>query len=386
MIINSNTQYWFTIEPYVYVSVGKHSTLLYNTLDGNTIITKQRKIRELIDELYLNDNCGVTLLADKRLVDKDIQSFVTDLRDKFMGDIIDVSLSLGKPVQLVPQLNLQTDIKKLKQDDFRSVGEQIMNYLQEINIHFTEKGISSYEYFRFLLQIPKFSSLQLINLFDNIEYQGLINKTFVPATIISSYNKFILKDLSFVPENFKFKVIVEFPVDTQQWHESMDILFKQKCSIEFVFKVTSNEDCEEAEKIIDQYNIENYELEPIYTGDNISFFEENIFPDENDILSTPLSMREIFAHQALNTFNFGKIHIMDNGDVHANIHHPALGNITAHSIQEILYREMNEGKSWLRIRDQKPCSDCIYQYLCPSPSNYEIVIGRPNLCNIINNK
>jgi hypothetical protein len=56
------------------------------------------------------------------------------------------------------QLNLQTDIKKLKQDDFRSVGEQIMNYLQEINIHFTEKGISSYEYLKFLLQIPKFSS------------------------------------------------------------------------------------------------------------------------------------------------------------------------------------------------------------------------------------
>lgn len=26
--------------------------------------------------------------------------------------------------------------------------------------------------------------------------------------------------------------------------------------------------------------------------------------------------------------------------------------------------------------------DCIYQWLCPSPSNYELVIGQPNLCHI----
>jgi hypothetical protein len=367
------------------VSGGKNSTLLYNTLDGNTILVEQQKIRELIDELYLNDNCGVILLTGNSLADKDIQSFILKLRDNFMGDIIDVSLSSGKPVQLVPQLNLQTDIKKLKQENFRSAGEHIMSYLQEINIHFTEKGISSYEYLKFLLQIPKFGSLQLINLFDNNDYPELISKTFVPATVTSPYNKFVSKDLSFVPDNFKFKVIVEFPVDTQQWHESLDILFKQKCPAEFVFKVTSNEDCEETEEIINRFNMENYILEPVYTGNNLSFFEENIFLSEEDILSTPLSMREIFARQALNTFDFGKIHIMDSGDVYANIHHPALGNISVHSIQEILYREMNEGKSWLRIRDQKPCTDCIYQYLCPSPSDYEIAIGKPNLCNVTTN-
>jgi pseudo-rSAM protein len=51
----------------------------------------------------------------------------------------------------------------------------------------------------------------------------------------------------------------------------------------------------------------------------------------------------------------------------------------------ILFIEVEEGKSWLRIRNQAPCSTCIYQWLCPPPSDYEIVIGRPNLCHI-NNK
>ena len=36
----------------------------------------------------------------------------------------------------------------------------------------------------------------------------------------------------------------------------------------------------------------------------------------------------------------------------------------------------------IRVRDFTPCKDCIYQWLCPSPSNYEIVIGRSNLCYV----
>jgi pseudo-rSAM protein len=73
---------------------------------------------------------------------------------------------------------------------------------------------------------------------------------------------------------------------------------------------------------------------------------------------------------------------MPNGDTYANINYPSLGNIATHSIHEMLYKEMNEGKSWFRIRDQAPCNNCVYQWLCPSPSNYEMAIGRPNLCHV----
>lgn len=33
-------------------------------------------------------------------------------------------------------------------------------------------------------------------------------------------------------------------------------------------------------------------------------------------------------------------------------------------------------------RVQNPCNACIYQWLCPSPSNYELAIGKPNLCHV----
>ena len=73
---------------------------------------------------------------------------------------------------------------------------------------------------------------------------------------------------------------------------------------------------------------------------------------------------------------------MPNGDVYANLNHPLLGNIYVDSILEIVHREIDKGLSWFRIRNQGPCNGCVYQWLCPSPSNYEMEIGKSNLCHV----
>lgn len=131
-----------------------------------------------------------------------------------------------------------------------------------------------------------------------------------------------------------------------------------------------------------QHKIKKYNFRPKYTGNNINFFEENIYLTKDDILSTSISIKDIFSNQSINIYDFGKINIMPNGDAYANINHPSLGNIYTHSIHEIVSKEIEEGKSWFRVRNQEPCCNCIYQWLCPSPSNLEIEIGRPNLCHV----
>lgn len=65
---------------------------------------------------------------------------------------------------------------------------------------------------------------------------------------------------------------------------------------------------------------------------------------------------------------------------------PALGNIYTHSIYEIVCKEIEKGLSWFRIRNEAPCNECVYRWLCPSPSDYETAIGRPDLCHVHNNK
>ena len=95
-----------------------------------------------------------------------------------------------------------------------------------------------------------------------------------------------------------------------------------------------------------------------------------------------LSKREIFIRQTLNIHNFGKLTVMPDDMVYANVNHEPLGSVDD-TIYSLVYKEFTEGKSWLHIRNQAPCMDCVYQWLCPSPSNYETVIGKPNLCNIM---
>lgn len=39
--------------------------------------------------------------------------------------------------------------------------------------------------------------------------------------------------------------------------------------------------------------------------------------------------------------------------------------------------------NWRKTRLQlSPCDKCIYCFICPPPSNYEIVVGKNNLCNL----
>ena len=55
-------------------------------------------------------------------------------------------------------------------------------------------------------------------------------------------------------------------------------------------------------------------LNPVYTGDNIRFFEENVFLTKKDTLFTPMTIKDFFSRQAMNIYDFGKINILPNVD------------------------------------------------------------------------
>lgn len=93
--------------------------------------------------------------------------------------------------------------------------------------------------------------------------------------------------------------------------------------------------------------------------------------------------KKYLANQAINTYDFGKINIMSNGDVFANMNFLPIGNIYKDSVYDIVCKELNEGESWFRVRDKEPCNRCVFQWLCPSPSDYEIAIGLTNLCHVM---
>ena len=222
-------------------------------------------------------------------------------------------------------------------------------------------------------------------IFNGLDRVGIqIDKINYCAFTLRFYTNVIAIQPAF-ENNFAYRIAFNFPVDFQQWNNAVQLLRNQTVPFEYVFNVSSMDDCQQSEQLIEQFQIKKYQIKPVYTGDNIGFFEENVFLAKEDILSTPITIKDIFANQAVNLYDFGKINIMPNGDAYANVDHPVLGNIYSHSIYEIVYKEIDGGKSWFRIRNQEPCSNCIYQWLCPPPSNYEIAIGRSNLCHVNNN-
>ena len=86
-MINKKTEkdYWFTIEPYVYVGLTNQCVLLYNTLDRETIESDQVEVIELLKETLQKENYGVVLLTGKRYQNKNINAFIQELRKKIHG-------------------------------------------------------------------------------------------------------------------------------------------------------------------------------------------------------------------------------------------------------------------------------------------------------------
>jgi pseudo-rSAM protein len=90
----------------------------------------------------------------------------------------------------------------------------------------------------------------------------------------------------------------------QQWNNARQILLSQTLSVEYIFDVSSDEDCQRAEQLVKQFQIEKFRLNQVYTGDNIGFFKENVFLTKEDILSMSMTIKDFFSHQSMNIYDF----------------------------------------------------------------------------------
>ena len=379
--------YWFTIEPYVYIGITEEKVLLFNTLDKEYIESDQKEVIELLQKNLRKENLGVCLLSSEDLKNECLNTFILELRNKYMGDIIDTSLSNRKPIQIYPYFNL---LGVEKYDIYYRhnfyIDRSFLNYLSEIHLFIDEftniKRLTS-----ILQSLPDTFSYKITGDLRIINYNNYFlsfcSSLHSSKTIQCYYKDFVVYPIN---ENdfFSYEIIVDFPLEENFLKKSIQLKYAKKYSVGFIFHVKSLEDCIQCERIVEVYQIDNYILKPIYNKTNIDFLKENIFLSKQDILSTDMSIKEIFANQIINTYDFGKIKIKSNGDVYANLNHDKLGNIYENSINELIKKEIFEGKSWLRIRNQPPCSNCVFQWLCPSPSDLEIAIGYPNLCEFNN--
>lgn len=377
----NNKEFWFYIEPYVYVNVLDNSALLYNTLDGESIEIFDDKVIEILSAVLDEKNLGVIRLSDLDLLDNSIKTFLDEVRSKYMGDLIDVKLSNVRPVQLLPYCNYKLEKDTYIKQNF-SPYTNIINHLIDLNFYLSCDSIFD-KIVEIVDSIPQNININFIINFG-FDFENII---FLEYIKLNSNRIKIICDYRIAYEIFKF-YFLENKFEIKINCESLDvdkILFifeKDNDDFEYILYVESYDEYEFVNSFASKFETKKMFIKPKYNKMNIEFFRDNVFLSKEDILSSGLKIKDILMNKMINIFDYGKINIFSNGDAYANIHHSKLGNVFEQSIYEIVQREVDKGTSWFCVRDKFPCNKCLYQWLCPSPSNYELEIGITNLCNV----
>jgi pseudo-rSAM protein len=402
-------KYWLTILPHVYYIQKHGEALLYNTQNGKNICTENSQVIDLLEQMHNRKNLGVIDINETTC--KQIDNFIKGSVSKNICTITKIVEGQPKPIQLMPILNLQRDVERLQKEEGRSLGEDVLHYLSDVTIYINHtckldcQDCKNYlkQFFHCTKSVnAEYIDLELLKRFLRQLAFTLIRRLSITGGNIFQYPHFtelltFLKEEQISPlfgvhyvnidmnkisllNDFPVEIFVTFPLENHL-SNNIDFLSKQK-NTKIIFEITSEDDYNQTERLISKYAIEVYAYKPFYNGKNQDFFKNNIYLTKDDIFSDIISQRIIFAHQKLNTNFFGKIHLFPNGDIKTHPLKDVLGNCKQEPLVKILEKEMVVNTAWRVIREQTPCNDCLYQFICPSPSDYEWVMEKSNLCNI----
>lgn len=408
-----NKKYWFYIHPHVFISETEDSILLYNTQSGDFYESDSVLINRLITDVHHPSNLGVVECDDTFLSSEKCHSIIHKLIEKKIACLVEAHDNERKPVNLLPILNLQNDVEYANNEDSLP-GTNLIKYLSEINIYLNHdctvnckrcktyflqtkscvcnhtNNILTPDIIDRILSQATFSVTKNMNILGgNIlqypywkEFMQLIDPYDYTFHYWINYQSLLSPQKNISPELLTIKEILIHSSVKDPELQSYLLDNKNNPNTTFHFLFENEEQYDTINQFTDNYQLTNIRLIPVYTENNLDFFTQNIFMDKEDIFFKPIEQRKIFCHQKLNTTNFGILHIFSDGDVKANPNMATIGNIHQHTLLEIIYKELKENTAWRKIRDQEPCNHCLYQYLCPSPSNYEFVMERNNLCRL----
>lgn len=382
---------WLLIYPETFIFSDENKILFYNSNTNNYLeFNNDNFFKCLYKELNNIDNFYCVKVTNKKFIN--YKFFFELIHNQGFGKHI-VSKLKDRPLSFPPIHKLHVDINTIRYDYHQNEAGYILNFLNELTIYLSGnsndniifkqtiyplKGndkVDSDELLKFMETI-KGSTLNVINIICDL----MFIQNFYNVFEYLNYNKynvnFFLKFEDLENSNFKqlqslyvFNTYVICTVNDKP----VDDLFN------YIFIVSNNSELSKIEN--DCLTVKKIEIVPIIDSDNTDFFAENIFSTKKELLALNPSKREFFVKKELNTNFFGKLTILPNGYIYANVNTPALGSLKD-SLYELLYKEIDSKNAWLMVRDRDPCNSCRFQYICPSISNYELLLGRFNLCNI----
>ena len=403
-------KFWLYLEPHTFIFQGDEQGDIYNSINGayHQYFYSECPLLEYIVNEIDNSSNGYGVSLDESEMSL-VQTIIEDLRETVSGDCILLKNQSILPFIFKPtcrimeeRMNFSNHKEEMVSESFW--GEMLAN-LNEITIHLGRSGEDkhpdNYPYYRQFIHSIDLNIEEILSEFDYIGIiQYLCNLSIGKLNIVLNKNAFhqLTRILPYLYEcefkicfylNFKdldcsliellsdFMLIVY--IHKEDKSDSVIDYMKRYSNIDIVWNaiVSSEEELMNMESLGNQVAIT-----PYYNGYNEAFFKDFVYNDIDSILKYPVDRQTIFRRKTLNENFFGKLFILPNGDTFSNMNASAIGNIKTMSLSEIVFLEMKSSTAWFKLREEEACANCCNRYLCPSVSDYELVIGKLNLCHI----
>lgn len=374
-------KHWFYLMPDVYVQQANESLLFYHTRTGKRLVTTSPLLRQLVDEVYQPENNGVTTIIFETIKEEE-RHLLRPLIDKGFAVIREIQSDKPRPMVLLPILNLQRDLERLSVRDDLSVGKDVMGYLTELTLQLQGDSSSLLPVdVDNLLRQARYSSVKNVHIKGNVSRQmlGILQTSDFHYHFWTDYRQPGRANVCPNLTAYTWHIEVHFPVNVHSLKQCLTI---RKDGVTVDFFIKSAEEYEQSEQLADELGITRYHLTPVFDGSNLEFFKKFVFMNDADLFASPISHRHIFCNQKLNANYFGKLFVQSDGSVKASPLTEAIGNVHNDSLVKVIYKELVSNTAWRRTRAMSPCKDCLFQYLCPPPSDYEQQLHIPNMCHI----
>ena len=405
-LVQEGVDYWFYLSPKVYVT-SKENIFLYHTESGARLEVTEGHLEDLLQAVYEPKNLGVVEFPQELWKQEGTHDLIEQMLSLHMAGLIPIDREQGKPINFLPILNLQKDVDKaVSIGELSLVVDDLLSYLSRLTLCLgggrlcpsylsrvwreQEAHWMSPSLLYSLLEQARHSRLkqvglyadslflhpqikEILGLLESYEYDYqlwmsakhyLQHQGRIETYLCSMKRSYHLSLLASATELEDLARMSEVDLQLTSWH----------------FLIEDEAQYARVEQFAERWCIVQSELVPIYTGDNLPFFEEYIYLSEDNIFSEPIEMRRIFCNQKLNSNDFGALTVLPTGECRVSLNTPALGNLMQTSLLEILYKELTTNTAWRKTRNSGKCQKCFFQYLCPPPSSYEQVIGREDLC------
>lgn len=395
--------YRFIVSPDVFIWTEGAEGLVYDSSSRTGFkFVNTDLVAEFSAQLNIPDNLySIEIVSFESINDQDLRCFINHMVECGYATIRKDSEDL--PLSYKPILKIQDDknyyIWLNRQGADGEVIENLHNIIINVGSDNGHDLIACQTYFPTSSNKSFFRADDLVRFIKQAEHSHSLSEISIIGWPLTKFETDIFdRIISLAPIMFYLLIDDIFDcsqdlIKINQFGNITILVTLNKCSIDqissfiadnplykYSFIAESEDDMIKYEQLLLNFTQLHPQVIPVYNGNNSQFIKSVVSITEEELLSNGPNKKDIFIHQSINLFDFGKLYILSDGEVRTNMANSQKNFKILDNLKDIIYKEITEGSSWLRKRDDLSlCSKCVYKYLCPSPSNYERLLDQ-NLC------